>query len=204
MEYSIVLSRSILFIFLIIMAIPSIICSLLIFYHFVHFREIRRRLSNHIILILLLFNFIQVSDEKFISIKDSLVLLQMTTEMPIILILLRTGFVPIQTPTFCLFWSTYSYALFGVGLALMCYACIERYFLVFHHYFFKQHLILLHYGPLFVFLLYPPLVYIGLIVVYPCERYFDYKKFACGGPCFQYEVNANIFHQTNRKTSLLF
>ncbi|CAF0809756.1 unnamed protein product [Adineta steineri] len=41
--------------------IPSIICSLLIFYHFVRFSQIRKKLNNHVILILLLVNFIQVA-----------------------------------------------------------------------------------------------------------------------------------------------
>ncbi|CAF4285862.1 unnamed protein product, partial [Adineta steineri] len=50
------------------------------------FREVLKRLNNHIILALLLINFIQV-----------------ISEMPLTLIMLRTGFVAIQSPTFCLF-----------------------------------------------------------------------------------------------------
>ena len=127
----------------------------------------------------------------------------MITDLPIALISLRTGLVPIQTPAFCLFWSICDYVLFVLGLMLMCYACIERYFLVFHRHFFKQHLILLHYVPILFFLLYSPLLYIGLIVIYPCERNFDYTKFVCGGPCYQYEVSATVFHQTNDNSNLL-
>ncbi len=108
--------------------------------------------------------------------------------MPLTLILLNTGFVAIQTYEFCLFWPAYNYALGSVNLMLMAYGCIERYFLVFHQGFFKKHLILLHYGPICFFLIYPPLLYIGLVVLYPCENYFDYTQFVCGGPCYQFQV----------------
>ncbi len=94
--------------------------------------------------------------------------------MPFTLILLHTGLIPIQTPVFCLFWTVYNYTLCTIGLMVMSHACIERYFLVFHRVFFKKHLILLHYGPLFLFFIYPPLFYIGLIVIYPCEPVYDY------------------------------
>jgi hypothetical protein len=43
--------------------IPSIICSLFIFYHFIRYEAIRKRLNNHIIIILLSLNFLQVSYE---------------------------------------------------------------------------------------------------------------------------------------------
>jgi hypothetical protein len=108
--------------------------------------------------------------------------------MPLTLIMLHTGFVAVQSSRFCLFWPVYNYALFVIGLMFMAYGCIERYFLVFHRVFFQKHLILLHYGPLVFFLIYPPLLYFGLIVIYPCENDFDYTELVCGGACYQYEV----------------
>ncbi|CAF4289878.1 unnamed protein product, partial [Adineta steineri] len=89
--------------------IPSIICSLLIFYHFVRFPQIRKKLNNHVILILLLVNFIQI-----------------VIDMPLTLIVLHTGFVFIQTDVFCKFWLVYNYAVCVSGLTLMAYGCIER------------------------------------------------------------------------------
>jgi hypothetical protein len=109
--------------------------------------------------------------------------------MPFTLILLHTGFVAVQSSLFCHFWLVYNYALFVNGLMLMAYGCIERYFLVFCRIFFKKHLILLHYGPLVFCLIYPPLLYFGLIVIYPCENDFDYTQLVCGGACYEYEVS---------------
>jgi hypothetical protein len=108
--------------------------------------------------------------------------------MPLSLIVLHTGFVAAQSRLFCLFWLVYNYALTVIGLMFMAYGCIERYFLVFDRIFFKKHLILLHYMPLVFLLIYPPLLYVGLIVIYPCETDLDYTKFVCGGACYQYQV----------------
>ncbi len=60
------LGRRIILIIFEITLIPSIVCSLLIFYHFARSRELRQRLNNHAILILLLINFIQVSNQRLI------------------------------------------------------------------------------------------------------------------------------------------
>ncbi|CAF1421291.1 unnamed protein product [Adineta steineri] len=86
MNFGTPLIRAIIFGSLLTMMIPSIICSLFILFYFIRFREVLKRLNNHIILALLLINFIQV-----------------ISEMPLTLIMLRTGFVAIQSPTFCLF-----------------------------------------------------------------------------------------------------
>jgi hypothetical protein len=104
------------------------------------------------------------------------------------LFVLHTGFVAEQSPIFCLFWPVYNYALIVIGLMLMAFGCIERYFLVYCRIFFNRHLISLHYGPLIFFFIYPPLLYFGLIVIYPCQNDFDYTQFVCGGACYQYEV----------------
>lgn len=110
------------------------------------------------------------------------------TDLPLALFVLRTGLVPIQTPAFCLFWPIYNYGFCGVDLMLMAFGCCERYLLIFHQVFFKKHLILFHYGPIVFLLIYPFLLYMGLIVIHPCVNAFDYTKFVCGGPCYQFEV----------------
>ncbi len=55
------LGRSIIFATLVTLMIPSVICSLLILYHFIRSRELLKRLSNHVVLVLLFINLIQVS-----------------------------------------------------------------------------------------------------------------------------------------------
>ena len=109
--------------------------------------------------------------------------------MPLTLIVLHTGFVAVQSPTFCLFWPVYNFSLLVIGLMYMAYGCVERYFLIFCRVFFNKHLIVLHYGPLVFFLVYPPLLYFGLIVIYPCQTNFDYTQSVCGGACYEYEVS---------------
>jgi hypothetical protein len=120
--------------------------------------------------------------------KYSLFFLKVTTEMPFALIVLYTGFVAVQSSLFCHFWIVYNYALIVINLMFMAYGCIERYLLVFCRIFFKRHLILLHYGPLVFFFIYPPLLYFGLVVIYSCQTDFDYTQFVCGGACYQYQV----------------
>jgi hypothetical protein len=199
MELNLQLSNSIIFIMLVTIMIPSIICSLFIFYHFIRNEALRKRLNNHIILILLSLNFLQVSYQSLIVKKNYLItfFLKVITDMQFTLITLHTGFVPIQTYSFCIWWSVYNYALSVIDLMLMAYGCIERFFLVFHLPFFKRHLILLHYGPLIFFTIYPTILYIGLVVVYPCQNYFDYTLFTCGGPCYQFGVCLMLYPKSS-------
>ena len=53
-------SRLVIFIVLLLFTIPSILCSLYIFYHFIRSRELRQRINNHGVLLLLLLAFVQV------------------------------------------------------------------------------------------------------------------------------------------------
>ncbi|CAF1287391.1 unnamed protein product [Adineta steineri] len=156
--------------------IPSIICYIFIFSQFIRSRELFKRLNNHIILALLLISFIQV-----------------ITELPLTLIVLHTGFVAVQSSSFCLFWVVYNYSLFVIGLMYMAYGCVERYFLIFYRASFNKHLILFHYIPLLFLLIYPPLLYFGLVVIYPCQTYFDYTQIVCAGACYQYEFSLGLF-----------
>lgn len=115
--------------------------------------------------------------------------IQVTTDLPFTLIVLHTGFVPIHSHLFCLLWSVYNYGLSVNNVILMCFGCIERYFLVFHRFSFQKHLVLFHYGPIVFFVIYPYLLYTGLIVIYSCKNEFDFTEYVCGGPCYQYQVH---------------
>lgn len=53
-------SRLTIFIMLLTLTIPSILCSLYIFYHFIQSRKLRQRINNHVVLVLLIITFIQV------------------------------------------------------------------------------------------------------------------------------------------------
>ena len=54
-------SRLAVLIVLLGLTIPSIICSLYIFYQFIRLRELRQRVNNHVVLVLLMITFLQVS-----------------------------------------------------------------------------------------------------------------------------------------------
>ncbi|CAF3811668.1 unnamed protein product [Adineta steineri] len=176
MEFDTPLIHSIIFGILLSMMIPSIVCYLFIFSQFLQYRELLKRINNHIILALLIINFIEV-----------------TTELPFTLTVLHTGYVAVQSPLFCQFWIVYNYSIIVIGLMYMAYGCIQRYFLIFHRVFFQQHLIFFHYTPLVIFLIYPTLLYFGLVVIYPCEAAFDYTQFVCGGACYEYQFTLGLF-----------
>lgn len=50
----------IIFLTLLTLMIPSIFCSIYLFYQFVRIRILRTRISNHLVLLLLITNFMQV------------------------------------------------------------------------------------------------------------------------------------------------
>lgn len=52
--------QSIIFVILILFMIPSILCSIFLFYQFIRLRILRTRINNHLILLLLFINFILV------------------------------------------------------------------------------------------------------------------------------------------------
>jgi hypothetical protein len=55
-----------------------------------------------------------------------------TTELPISLVYSYRGYVQPQNDQFCSFGVAYNYGLYDVGLFLMDFGSIERYFLIFH------------------------------------------------------------------------
>jgi hypothetical protein len=55
-------SRLVIFILLLLLLIPSILCSLYIFYHFIRSRDLRERVNNHGVLMLMIITFVQVNE----------------------------------------------------------------------------------------------------------------------------------------------
>ena len=162
--------RWIWFIILSICLIPSAACFLLIFVCLFKRREINdHRLNNHVILVLLGCNFVLI-----------------TTELPITLAYSYHGHVQPRNEQFCLFWIAFNYGISVVGLYLMAFASVERYFLIFHEHFIRRWRFIVHYPPIVFCLFYPLLFYNLVIGLYPCEPVFDYDAYVCGGACFQF------------------
>ncbi|UJR12100.1 hypothetical protein I4U23_016278 [Adineta vaga] len=115
------------------------------------------------------------------------IFLQVISEVPLVLVNFRTNYVLIQSDTFCTIWCYIDYVFNVVILMLICYGSIERYLLIFHNNFISRHLILLHYLPIIICIIYPFLFYFGFIFFYPCVNQYDYTKITCQGPCYLFE-----------------
>ena len=163
---------------LIIFAIPSLICFLLIFYYFIKFHQklLFDRLNHHIILIILMCDFLLI-----------------LTELPISLYYLGKG--NVQTRRICIFWIYLDYTLETTSLFLTMYASIERYLLIFLKQHIRKHDIILHYIPMLSIALYIPILYCYLIVLSPCalNHPYDITAFVCGGACFFSYTTVNTY-----------
>ena len=154
--------------------VPSLLCDLLVFAHFI--RRWRTELfaapQNHVILCLLIVSFVQK-----------------TTDVPFALYHLRWGVAIQQTELFCAMWGWLTYSTTTVSLHLLTWCCLERHLFVFHSTMMKQRrcLILLHYIPLAVTLFYSPSFYIVAIFLQTsCTNSWDYTISLCGSPCYNY------------------
>ncbi|CAF3297896.1 unnamed protein product [Rotaria sp. Silwood2] len=77
----------------------------------------------------------------------------------------------------------------------MGFTAIERYLLVFHRQFLQQHLVVLHYIPMILCIIYPIGLYTYLIFFYPCINQFNYTMITCNAPCYFYETAISTFDQ---------
>ncbi|CAF3360585.1 unnamed protein product [Rotaria sp. Silwood2] len=152
--------------------IPSIICSLFVFYHFIINRTLRQALHNHVIFLLLFIN-----------------LIVQLTSIPWILNYYRLGNVWPQNPLFCLTWIFIDEALYITTTILFAWATIERHILIFHDQLVstKYKFIFFHYLPIVIILLYCISYNIIAIILPPCENKFDYTQLVCGYPLCYYE-----------------
>ena len=113
----------------------------------------------------------------------------MTGELPLSLVFLQRGSAASASDSFCRFWIILNYILASSGLWTMAFTSIQRYWLVFHRTFFDRHRWFFHYIPMTCCILYPMILYICLLMMYPCQNQFDYSQWTCGGPCYLYEVD---------------
>ena len=87
---------------------------------------------------------------------------------------------------FCFWWTWFDFSLTAMSLLLTATASVQRHILVFYSHWLqiRKRRILLHYVPLTICVVYPPLFYAGVIFIYPCEPYFDPLSGACPIPCY--------------------
>lgn len=163
---------------LVVIAFPALIANIFIFYYAIKFRKqlIFRSINNHVIFLILLFDFLSI-----------------LTELPISLYYLAFG--NIQTKKICTFWIYWDYTLQITSLFLTTYAAIERYFLIFHKHIMQRHILLFHYIPLLCFTMYTPIMYVYFIIILPCKTNdpYDINAFGCGGACYFSYIWASIY-----------
>ncbi|CAF1471528.1 unnamed protein product [Rotaria sordida] len=175
----IAIPRLIRFWMILVLYIPSIICSLFVLYNFIVHRTLRQALHNHVIVLLVFINFI----------------VQLTS-IPWSLIYYRLEYVWPQNSFFCLTWIFIDEALNITITILFSWATIQRHILIFHNRLLstKYRLIFFHYLPVVIILLYC-ICYNSIIIIFPlCENTYDYSQVACGNPLCYYEfVSAAIW-----------
>ncbi|UJR19792.1 hypothetical protein I4U23_022926 [Adineta vaga] len=154
-----------LILFGIILSIP---CYLFVFYHILMEKVSRQSLHNHVIFLLLIYNFLIV-----------------TFDLPMILNFNRLGYVSPFNPFICLLWQFIDNGIWYGALSLMFWATFERHILVFHTNLVstKYRRLFIHYIPLIFFSLYTPLVYFYLVFIYSCGQNFVITAIRCGSIC---------------------
>ena len=149
----------------------SIPCYLFVTYHFLAHKSTRRALHNHVIILLLLFNFIDLTIDVSMTMNYSL-----------------RGVVAPFSPMICLIWQFVDYGIWYGSISLMFWATVERHILVFYSQVTrtKRGRLFAHYIPLSFFSLYTPLLYFYLIFIHPCDRIFLDTSVRCGPLCYMY------------------
>ena len=147
----------------------SIPCYIFVMYYFLIHKTLRRALHNHVIILLLIYNFLDLTIDLSLTMAYSL-----------------RGFVTPFSPMICLLWQFVDHAIWYGSISLMFWASVERHILVFHSHLLrsKRGRCVAHYIPLSFFTLYTPLLYFYLIVLYPCDRIFLDQSLRCGLPCY--------------------
>ena len=92
----------------------------------------------------------------------------------------------------CTAWIAVDYILFSWSIYAMFWTSLERYLFIYHQQLVKRHPIALHYGPIGFVGIYCPVLYVGLIILYPCEPAYDVRLYICGSPCYTSDPVAGL------------
>jgi hypothetical protein len=159
------------FILLLIVEIPSIICTLLILIYLFQnwYLLIKKAVRNHVILILVIISLIYI-----------------ILALPFTINSFRLGYDYPRSPSFCLWWYWIDYTLIVITIFLTATASIQRHILIFnaHCLHLQRTRWLLHLIPIILCLIYPSVFYLIMIVLYPCEHSVDEDSQYCPSPCY--------------------
>jgi hypothetical protein len=146
--------------------IPSLICSLFIFYQYLSDPIRRHALHNHTILIILMANIILILTD-FSWTLDSL---------------RRPGHVLSSTEAFCMIWWVLDFTSYNTQTIILAWASIERHILIFHRQLIstRKKRFYYHYLPPIILTTYLTSFYIVVIFFPPCQNEFDFAAVECG------------------------
>ncbi|CAF1513861.1 unnamed protein product [Adineta ricciae] len=142
------------FFILILLEIPAVLISLLIF---IFFRTHRSRLKirqNGSICLLLIVNFIKLS-----------------TDIPMTIHFFYFHYVIPAISTYCTWWTFLAYSLSSICEFLTAIISIQRHILIFQPHLLQMRLkrYILYYSPLLLCIIYPIIFYMFAIFFYPCD-----------------------------------
>lgn len=181
-ESEIFIPREVRFWLLLLLNIPSVICSCLLLYHFFESHVRRNQLKNHLIIVLLILGL-------FIELVD----------IPLHLSFFRLGIVQPSVPFICILWWFIDLGLYNGCVIIMAWSSVHLNLLIFHDriYFSKRKRFLFHYLPLISLVLYIIIFYIIAIVFPPCENEYDYRLPVCNDfPCYLNHTFLGIWDST--------
>ena len=177
------LSRPVRFWILIILDSSSTVCAIYLLYHLLVNRTLRKSISNHVIIILLLMG-----------------LATQLIDVPLYLVfILNNGIVAPTNATTCIFWWFACFGMYNGGTVLMAWAAFERHIIVFHSQSTstRRGRFWLHYLPVFLLLAYVFIFYTYCLLFFPCENAYEYRLPFCNAlPCYQEDSFVGVWEFT--------
>ena len=183
-SYPFLLTTNIRFWCILIVIIPSLMCSLFTLYHLLFDRTLRTTLSNHIIIVILL-----------------IALFNQVTVYPWMINYYNLGGYWERSTIFCYFSAFLSWTLYILEGMLFAWATIERHILIFHDRWLatKKKRFFFHYLPIVALIGYCLIYYICVDFFSPCTNAVYYTVVACGSFCiawnYYYILWDTIAHQ---------
>ncbi|CAF3270734.1 unnamed protein product [Rotaria sp. Silwood2] len=146
--------------------LPAVAITVLIFAFLLKHRAALKLLQNQALLVLMIINF-----------------LELVVDMPMPIHYYYLGYVDPATPGYCTWWTYCEYSLHLISELIVATMAIQRHALIFQANAFHSRLKLfaLYYAPLALCIAYPIILYIGIIILYPCDgTQWDYTANLCG------------------------
>ena len=142
---------------LLILSIPSTICSLLILTYFYR-RPNQVLIHHHLIIVLLVVS-----------------LFEILFDMTAVMAFYRRGYVAPATAGFCTWWTVAEYSANGVILWSLGWGSVERHLLIFHNTLMstRRKRFIFHFCPMVLVCLYPCLFYFSAVALNSCQNRWD-------------------------------